>query len=440
MQAPFGLGKSGDSIYLFDKRTILVDRIDYAVEDDDTASIGRWENGEYGLLTVFQEPTPGAPNRNPRFGTGYLRQPPTLRIPECVSFSYTNVFQAARPAKFEFRVFPLAGGQLPQGLFFDQTSGVLSWTPSEEQGPGLYQFNLVGCIVDSVNVTVCDHLLLTLMVEERPSLPEIDPIASITVDEGALVEFNVNARRSIEIPHYETFTNLRLEGDLSVAAEFDQQSGAFRWQTDEIDGPGVYHIRVIAEDSTMPEILTESVVSVTVNEVNQPFTYLSPKTFYLWNNESFATHLKVSDPDLPSNKISYVVITKPAGCTLNIDSGLLSWQPAAGYAGSEKVRLRIYDNAGASQLIDVTLAVAAMNLQTDHLTVEPDGTLKMQWLSRPDTTYLVEWSPTLEVGEWRTLNAYAPVVGTGSQIFYIIDPAQSDLPARAFFRLKQQRD
>ena len=67
LQAPFGLSKSGDRICLFTPTLALADRLEYATEQIGTASMGRWFNGASGDLVRFDNPTPGAPNRNPRF-------------------------------------------------------------------------------------------------------------------------------------------------------------------------------------------------------------------------------------------------------------------------------------------------------------------------------------------------------------------------------------
>jgi hypothetical protein len=439
LQSPFGLSKNGDTVYLFNNEMILVDTFSYEMEDDDDDSLGRWENGEFGTLTLFDVPTPGELNRDPRFGVGLLQQTTSFVIPECVPFSYTNTFVGARPSNFEFRLFATDSGDLPAGLSFDHFSGVLSWTPAEEHGPGVYEFDLAGYIVDGADVELCDHLPLTVIVEERPSLPEINPIAAVTVDEGEMVSFTVTAQRKNEIPPYQTFTNLRIEGDYPPSMRLDDQNGQITWQTTEIDGPSLHFLHVVAEDSVMPEQNCSVVVTVRVNEVNSPFIYASPDTFNLWNNENFSVYLQLDDPDLPANNFSYVLIEKPDGCTLDMDTGLLRWQPPTGYAGNVRVSFRGYDNAGYHELIKLNLNVSSLRFKTGALVVDPNGALRLQWLSKPDTYYSIEWAPSLDASEWYPVDLNTPVFGDGGTVECVVLPEQTEFSPRAFFRLKQHR-
>ena len=439
LQAPFGLGKNGDSIHLFNAATSLVDSVSYAVEDDDDESIGRWVNGERGEWIVFDDPTPGLPNRNPLFGTGYIAQPASMSIPEGVLLVYTNRFDTAPPAGFEFRLFNANGGALPDGMEFDVHTGVLHWTPGEAHGPGVFEFDLVGYLVQGVNITACDHLLQTIAGEERPAGPRLGPVPAVNVDEGALVQFTVEVQRDVEIPYYETFTSLRLEGDVPSNAVIDAQSGVFSWPTGETDGSSVRHITIVAEDSVYPEIRCETVVTVSVNEVNSSFTYVSPTAFYLWNNEDFEVQLEFDDPDIPPDDFSFVKILGPEDCTIDSDTGVLRWQPAPGYAGSQSVRFRAYDNAGATKLITVYLYVSSLQFLAGQLTVQPDGSIRLEWMTKPDTVYLVEWCSSLETGAWQVVNADSPVPGTGGQVFCLVDPVVLGSPEKAFFRLRQIR-
>ncbi len=439
LQAPFGLGKSGDAIYLFNAATALVNSVVFAKEDKANESLGRWVNGAAGGWVFFDAPTPGVPNRNPLFGAGYINQPAAARIDEGQYFALTNTFIDLRPSGFEFRLFSAEGAALPEGLLFNPISGVLQWTPSEAQGPGLYEFDLVGYLVDGFTVTACDHLLLTICVDERPSVPVLTPVPPIAVNEGAVVAFTCEVLRSEEIPYYETFTHLRLEGDVPSNAVFNGQTGAFVWQTGEIDGPGVYYIKVVAEDSVRPEVRCEMVVTVSVAEVNSTFTLASPTKFYLWNNEPFAVGLKLNDPDLPPNIFSYALLSGPAGCTLDFNTGVLQWQPAVGYAGNQSVSFRAFDNAGAARNFTLTLYVSALVLTTQSVAVQPDGAVRLEWASKLDTYYIVEWSPSLTEPLWQSVNPDQPVAGTGSAVGYTVTPSAVGSPEKAFFRVMQYR-
>lgn len=157
LQAPFGLGKSADAIYLFDLATNLVDSIAYSTAQTDVASMGRWPNG-WGDWTVFAAPTPGAPNHPSRFATVNLAGASSHTLRAASPFASTTSLTDGNVAAFALRG-EAAGAEVPAGLAVD-ASGTLSWTPSESQAPGVYRLYL--CAI--ANGTVTDALPLTFTV------------------------------------------------------------------------------------------------------------------------------------------------------------------------------------------------------------------------------------------------------------------------------------
>ena len=122
LQAPFGLGKSGDAIYLFDAEQRLVDAIVYNQEIAKTNSFGRWPHGTGGWR-VLPVPTPGLPNRPPRFTEALLETPAVGWLAEGETQSLTNALDDV-----SWRLVPTeAGRSLPSGLAVDAASGVVSF-------------------------------------------------------------------------------------------------------------------------------------------------------------------------------------------------------------------------------------------------------------------------------------------------------------------------
>lgn len=157
LQAPFGLGKSADAIYLFDSATNLVDSVAYSSEQTDVASMGRWPNG-YGEWTVFAAPTPGVPNHPSRFANLSLAGAASHTLRAATPFTSATSLAYGDAATFALRA-ESAGGEVPEGLAVD-ASGALSWTPSESQAPGVYHLYLCAVAGDAV----VDALPLTFTV------------------------------------------------------------------------------------------------------------------------------------------------------------------------------------------------------------------------------------------------------------------------------------
>ena len=66
---------------------------------------------------------------------------------------------------------------------------------------------------------------------------------------------------------------------------------------------------------------------------------------------------EAQDPD--DDPLRYSLPNAPAGMTIDPDTGLVQWTPAAGQAGPHQVSLRVQDPAGASDTQDYTLTVVA---------------------------------------------------------------------------------
>ena len=446
LQAPFGLGKSGDKICLFNPALERVDYVHYSSEQEGLVSMGRWLNGRAGDLVTFCQPTPGQPNRNPRHTVPQVLSQAALRtVREESPLCHTNTFLDARPAGFVFRLFAADAPALPDGMAFDTVSGVLTWTPSEAQGPGVYALRVCGFRGDGLSVAGCDETLLTLQVLETPSRPILGGgITNLTVNEGSLATFTVTATRAQEIPPYATSTRLRVTGALPTNALFNAGTGLFAWQTGEADGPCTNLMTVIAEDADDPTVFTATNIAVTVNEINSTFTYASPATFYLWREEPFAVHLRYNDPDLPPNRFTYSLLSGPPGLTLDGTTGLVKWQPTAGQTGSFTFRVRAFDNAAsgsAALSTTVTLSVDTLNLQAGALASAVSGNgFDLLWKSKRDTLYTVEWCPDLANPVWQPVNAGSPVAGSGGTLKYTLNPAIFGSPTNAFFRIRQTRE
>jgi hypothetical protein len=259
------------------------------------------------------------------------------------------------------------------------------------------------------------------------------------VNEGGVATFTVTATRAEEIPPYPTATLLRLADPLPTNAAFDAASGLFRWATGESDGPCTQRFTVVASDASDTNVWVSAVVTVRVDEVNEPLACLSPASFYLWRSEPFAVGLRYADPDLPPNRITYSLVSGPEGLTLDPDTGLLRWQPAPDQTGAFSARVSASDHAGCELVTDFTLWVDEGGLSAAALVPKAAGAFELRWASKPSAFYTVEWCSDLAAGEWRAVNAEAPVEGTGGTLSVTVSPAALGAPASAFFRIRQSR-
>jgi|GEM_PF-2164972 len=154
------------------------------------------------------------------------------------------------------------GGTDPVGAAIDATTGVFTWTPTEEQG---------SC---SIEVIVSDGALtdsetITVTVNEVNVAPILDPIGAKSVDKGSPLTFTATATDS-DVPA-QTLT-FSLGGTVPAGAAITA-GGDFTWTTSEGDGPGSYTFDVVVSDGALTDSET---ITVTVNDVSQPPSDTAP--------------------------------------------------------------------------------------------------------------------------------------------------------------------
>jgi hypothetical protein len=134
-------------------------------------------------------------------------------------------------------------GPAPEGLVLEPQSGVVSWTPSESQGPASVVV-LIRAIDGSPDAqSVVRELLMEVAeVNQPPTLASISPI---TVDEGLLVSFVAQASDP-DLPAQSL--RFSLEAGAPAGANIDPISGLFQWTPDDDAGASTQTVSVRVSD------------------------------------------------------------------------------------------------------------------------------------------------------------------------------------------------
>ncbi|MCA9061773.1 MAG: right-handed parallel beta-helix repeat-containing protein, partial [Planctomycetaceae bacterium] len=159
----------------------------------------------------------------------------------------------------------------PAGMTIDSSTGLLSWTPAESQGPGT--FTVAVRVHDSGSPQLAAVATFQVSVSEANSPPVIQPVASMTINEGLPIDFTLTAIDS-DLPVNSIFWSLQ-QGS-PPGAILNAATGRFTWTPTESQGPGVYDLTVIASDNGSPVLFSTRTFRVTVNEVLDPPVIVSP--------------------------------------------------------------------------------------------------------------------------------------------------------------------
>ncbi|MDY0124848.1 MAG: Ig-like domain-containing protein [Anaerolineaceae bacterium] len=203
----------------------------------------------------------------------------------------------------------------PEGASIDPDTGVFSWEPTEEQGPGVYF--IVVCVTDGVDST-CETIPVT--VNEVNEAPVLDPIGNMDADE--LVELTFTATASDVDAPAQTLTFSLV--DAPEGASIDPATGEFSWTPNELQGGSAFTFRVVVSDG---ELSDYEIITVYVNETNSEpvLDPIGPQTVDEEVEISFTA--TASDSDVPEQTLTFSLVGAPEGASIDPATGEFSWTP-----------------------------------------------------------------------------------------------------------------
>src|SRR5262245_44046400 len=249
----------------------------------------------------------------------------------------------------------------PAGLTINASSGVVSWTPTEAQGPSTSSVTVR--VTDSGSPSLSDTKTFTVTVNEVNNAPVLAVIANRTVNEGSVLTVTASATDS-DVPANTLTYSLDLGAP--AGASINSTSGLFSWTPSEAQGPGSYPITVRATDSGTPSLSDTKTFTVTVSEVNS-----APVLGVIANqtvNEGSLLTVTVSatDNDAPTNTLTFSLVSPPAGASINASSGLFSWTPSESQGpGTSTITVQVTDS-GSPALSDTKSFTVTVNGSEEH--------------------------------------------------------------------------
>ncbi|MFN7140438.1 MAG: putative Ig domain-containing protein, partial [Limisphaerales bacterium] len=147
------------------------------------------------------------------------------------------------------------------------TSGVFSWVPAEEQGPGTYHITVV--VSDNENPSLSDAREFQVVVNEVNAAPSLAPIANRTVHAGTTV-IVMNKASDPDFPA--NLLNFSLLTQLP-GATVDPLTGLFAWTPTEGDVGSSNTIGIQVQDDGSPVLSSSVAFNVVV--VSRPLQTIS---------------------------------------------------------------------------------------------------------------------------------------------------------------------
>lgn len=181
-------------------------------------------------------------------------------IPELQAFS-TTASVTGTQSGVQFSLV----GDVPDGAAIDATSGQLTWTPSEVQGPGTFDFT-----VRATLGTATDDETFRLTVTEVNQAPVLAAIGNRTVTAGSTLSFTATATDG-DLPA--NTLRYSLGSGAPAGAAIDSNTGQFSWAVPASTTAGDVSVTVLVSDNGS-QVLTDS-ETITVSVTAPPLPSLS---------------------------------------------------------------------------------------------------------------------------------------------------------------------
>lgn len=147
----------------------------------------------------------------------------------------------------------------PAGATINATTGGFSWTPTEAQGPGVY--NITVRVTDNNLPPASDAKVFQVTVNETNQAPILTAISNRVVHAGMLVLFT-NTANDADQPT--NTLNFSLDIGAPGAASIGTSTGAFNWQTSDANMGSTNDITLRVTDNGVPPLTDTKLFSVAV--------------------------------------------------------------------------------------------------------------------------------------------------------------------------------
>jgi streptogramin lyase len=267
--------------------------------------------------------------------------------------------------------FPLAGGSLtdvhsllglPFGFDLDAVGNVVVSTISPDEvrvvrPDGTMAMSYPGGLLTwGTGVEVATA---TIPAPDQVNTPPLlDPIPDRSVPEGLFMTLTAAASDSNWPPQQLTFSLIEPFPDGSRIAP----NGAFTWTPKEEQGPLSYLFRVKVADDGQPSLTATQTFTITVTEVN-----LAPSITPIANQQTtvgfpVAFTASATDPDLPSQGLSFRLLNGPPGASLT-SAGAFTWTPTSAQGGSNYVMsIVVTDDANPPRSATNTFSISVSDV------------------------------------------------------------------------------
>lgn len=232
------------------------------------------------------------------------------------------------------------------GITIDPRTGLLTWTPTEQQGPGAAPLTVV--VTDNGNPGLSASKTFTVSVLETNRPPVPAPVENRTVDEGDTLTLTAVATDA-DFPANQLL--FALDPGAPFGAKLDSATGAFTWTPTEAQGGTTNRIVIRVTDNGIPPATATQSFTVVVRDVNSAPVLAPIADQVIAEGNLWRLVLQASDSDLPREELTFSLgPDAPPGMNIHPKTGALTWTPIESQGPGTNQITAIVADSGAPSL------------------------------------------------------------------------------------------
>jgi parallel beta-helix repeat protein len=308
--------------------------------------------------------------------------------------------------------------------------GIISWTPTEEQGPSTNVFTTV--VTDDGYLPLSATNSFVVIVTEANSAPTLPGQVDLTVPELTTLVVT-NTAGDPDLPANRLSYVLQSGPDNAVLSA----EGVITWTPTEAQGPSTNVFTTVATDDGSPPLSVTNTFVVIVTEANSAPTLPAQIDVALEASSKLQITNTATDVDVPANLLTYTLLSAPRNASISAE-GIISWTPEPGPTASTNVFTTVVTDNGLPPLSTTnSFTVFVLEPQpTQPVVVQiqagAGNGLVLSW-SSPASNWVLQERTTLEAGDWA--DSILSVQILSEQQYQVVVPTAS---RSSFFRLIQR--
>jgi hypothetical protein len=220
--------------------------------------------------------------------------------------------------------------------------GIISWTPTEAQGPSTNEFTVV--VTDDGSPLLSATNTFVVVVNEVNSTPTLPGQSGVTIVE--LAPFVVtNTATDIDLPANVLSYVLQTGPNGAVISA----EGIISWTPTEAQGPSTNEFTVVVTDDGSPPLSATNTFVVIVSEVNDAPVLPVQTNVTIGDGTTLVVTNAATDSDIPSNHLTYQLMTSIPAAEISSE-GVITWTTPPGQGPGTNVFTTVVTDDGSPPL------------------------------------------------------------------------------------------